>query len=220
MIQRKKKKIIKCLIITIAFLLVISVILWFIHNGTKNKDVKEEIQAQESFPSKSLIVKTTYSLDETYNSINSEELMKDMYLLEYQTAEQARIAYENLKKNDKIEYVMPNEEYKYYNDDWNISGNVWKIQVGQYSDVMSWGATAMGLNELQKEIENNEQVPEITIGIIDSGLQVDHPLIQNLYPNKIIKAYNALNMNNNVTDINKNGTQMVGCMLDATSNNV
>ena len=114
--------------------------------------------------------------------------MENMYVLEYETEEETQRAYQELKKNDKIEYIVPDQKYETKNDI--------DEKIIYYKDIngeifASWAGTSMGLDVLQDKINQKTEVPTITIAVLDSGLDLNHIVITEKY----------------LSNISENGTQ-------------
>ena len=117
MIQKKKKQIKIIIIALLILILTAGGTIWIV-NLNRNNNIESSLEKQEEvdFKTKSLLLKTTYEIEDTYGAIRIEELMENMYVLEYETEEQTQRAYQELKKDDKIEYIVPDQEYETKND--------------------------------------------------------------------------------------------------------
>ncbi len=219
MIRRKKKRILISIIILLIIAIVAIGIVFVVNN---NRDKKEEnIETENiSFKTKSLILKTENEIGDTYDAIYVEELMENMYVLEYETEEATKNAYEKLKKRKDIEYVNPNKEYKMN----SITERIIAYENNNGDLVpFSWGATAMGLDILQQNIDLKSSVETVKIAVIDSGLDVEHDVITQLYADAISeKRYNAIDNGTDITDVNikGHGTMMTGAILDGAPKNI
>ena len=166
MIQKKKKQIRIIIIILLILALVAGGTIWFVYaNKDNNVENTGEQQEELNFKTKSLLLKTTYEIENTYGATHVEELMENMYLLEYETEEQTKNAYEELKKDDKIEYVVPDEEYEVNN---NITEQIIYYTGNDGKQLASWAGTSMGLDILQEKNNQKVDVPSITIAVLDS----------------------------------------------------
>ena len=117
MIQKKKKQVKIIIIALLILILTAGGTIWIV-NLNRNNNIESSLEKQEEvdFKTKSLLLKTTYEIEDTYGAIRIEELMENMYVLEYETEEETQRAYQELKKNDKIEYIVPDQKYETKND--------------------------------------------------------------------------------------------------------
>ena len=219
MIQKKKKQIRIIIIILLILALVAGGTIWFVYaNKDNNVENTGEQQEELNFKTKSLLLKTTYEIENTYGATHVEELMENMYLLEYETEEQTKNAYEELKKDDKIEYVVPDEEYEVNN---NITEQIIYYTGNDGKQLASWAGTSMGLDILQEKNNQKVDVPTITIAVLDSGLDLNHTVISERYPSIISdNRYNAIDRGTDITDDNGHGTLMTGAILDCAPSNI
>ena len=219
MIQKKKKQIKIIIIALLILILTAGGTIWIV-NLNRNNNIESSLEKQEEvdFKTKSLLLKTTYEIEDTYGAIRIEELMENMYVLEYETEEQTQRAYQELKKDDKIEYIVPDQEYETKNDI--------DKKIIYYKDIngeifASWAGTSMGLDILQDKINQKTEVPTITIAVLDSGLDLNHIVITEKYLSNISEnRYNAIDRGTDITDENGHGTFMTGAILDCAPNNI
>lgn len=216
MIQRKKKRV--CIFLIILAIVAVAVIGIISLLDSRNSVTTQNPPTETiSFKTKSLILKTENEVGNTYDAIYVEELMRNMYVLEYETEEAAKNAYEKLKNRQDIEYITPDTEYEIN----NISEQIIYFQDDNGAPLASWGGTAMGLDVIQTKVNEKTSVENITIAVIDSGLQVEHPAITQFFSNRISdKSYNAFDRGTDITDENGHGTAMTGVILDGAPENI
>lgn len=83
---------------------------------------------------------------------------------------------------------------------------------------MSWGVSHMGLDKLQKKLEQiGKPLPEVRVAVIDSGLYTASPFLKGRY---VDEGYNFIDNNTDITDEQHHGTMVSGIIADATSSNV
>ena len=83
---------------------------------------------------------------------------------------------------------------------------------------MSWGVSHMGLDKLQKKLENSgRSLPEVRVAVIDSGLYAASPFLKGRY---VDEGYNFIDSNTDINDEQHHGTMVSGVIADATSSNV
>lgn len=83
---------------------------------------------------------------------------------------------------------------------------------------MSWGVSHMGLDKLQKKLENSgKPLPEVRVAVIDSGINTSNPFLKGRYTDD---GYNFISNSTDITDEEYHGTTVSGIIADATSSNV
>ncbi len=83
---------------------------------------------------------------------------------------------------------------------------------------MSWGVSHMGLDKLQKKLEQSGRaLPEVRVAVIDSGINTSNPFLKGRYTDD---GYNFISNNNDISDEEYHGTTVSGIIADATSSNV
>ncbi len=82
---------------------------------------------------------------------------------------------------------------------------------------MSWGVKHIGLDVLQKNLEQKGNLPEVKVAVIDSGINTSNKYLRNRYTND---GYNFLDNNTDVEDTQTHGTMVSGIIADCTSTNV
>lgn len=83
---------------------------------------------------------------------------------------------------------------------------------------MSWGVKSMGLDSLQKKIENSgKQLPEVRVAVLDTGIKKSNRYIQGRYTDD---GYNFIDNNTDFEDEQYHGTEVSGIIADGTSSNV
>ena len=83
---------------------------------------------------------------------------------------------------------------------------------------MSWGVSHMGLDKLQKKLENSgRSLPEVRVAVIDSGINTSNPFLKGRYTDD---GYNFISNSTDITDEEYHGTTVSSIIADATSSNV
>lgn len=83
---------------------------------------------------------------------------------------------------------------------------------------MSWGIKHMGLDKLQKKIENSgKKLPEVRVAVLDSGIKKTNRYLQGRYTED---GYNFIKNNTDFDDDQFHGTEVSGVIVDGTPSNV
>lgn len=130
------------------------------------------------------------------------------YILFFEDKDEAHLCYEKYqrRKQAKVEYIE--------------KAHVSASGMNDYQ-YLSWGAEKMHCNNLatslMQKYEKLENLPEITVGIIDSGIDYDHPV----FADRIVTAkYDYVDKDNDAMDNLGHGTHVAGIIVDSTLSNV
>lgn len=136
------------------------------------------------------------NLKETYGATKVVYFDGSFYL-SYENEEATKCAYEALSKEyaGKVRIDTP----------MRLQGD---------SPFCSWGIEHMGLD---KEYEKAENGAQVTVAVIDSGLNASHPFFSNT---TIVDGYDFYDGDEDVTDADGHGTAVAGTIAEATPGNV
>ncbi|HIU40271.1 MAG TPA: leucine-rich repeat protein [Candidatus Aphodocola excrementigallinarum] len=160
-----------------------------------------------------LIVISENGIKNDYGATNIVKAPNNQYFLQYKTEKERKNAYEKLKNDDRYVSVEENQTISVTEDN-NLLSNE------NATTYNSWGIEAMGLDYAIDE-SNKLDLPEVTVAIIDSGLDVK--LFNENYPNKLSGVYNAMENTNDINDVRDDlghGTHIAGTIGEGTPNNV
>lgn len=160
-----------------------------------------------------LIVISENGIKNNYGATNIVKAPNNQYFLQYKTKKDRKEALKKLKSDNRYVSVEENEIIT-FTEETSISDN------DSFSQYNSWGIEAMGLDYAIEE-SNKLDLPEVTVAIIDTGLDVD--LFNKNYPNKLAGTYNSTNASSNISDVDDtfgHGTHIAGTIAEGTPNNV
>lgn len=167
----------------------------------------EEVSESNSKEEKEnmLIITSKSKLKDTYGATKIIEAPNNQYFLQYNSKEEKEAAFEKFNNENSSIDVSENNYYEFYED---------TVLVSSYN---SWGVEAMGMDTLLEKLENKE-LNDVTVGIIDSGLDVD--LFNKYYPGRLAGVYNVLENNDNMYDNHGHGTHIAGTIAESTPSSV
>lgn len=230
MIQRKKRqvKIALLILIILAVAVVATMGIFKVFNKSENKpETQETTQANLNiYELKSIIVETKLTEEDLkgkYNASKIETLMEGeadetkLYLLTYKTEEDTKNAYEALQKDENFQSVDLNKKV-------TTNERVEKIfqwNVGGENPLTSWGGVTMGLDKTLETINKKTNNPEIIVAVIDSGLDMTHPIFEQdaTLKARVLEGIDATGKND-ITDNDGHGTNVAGIVLESTPDNV
>ena len=153
-----------------------------------------------------LIVTSKVPLEDTYGATQIVSAPNYQYFLQYENENDRKYAL-NMFKTSNIK-VSENKTYKFTNDGQNETA----------SDYNSWGIKAMGLDRATELVETIDNLPKVTVAIIDTGL--DMTLMNKYFPGKVNETYNVLDPNGEMVDEYGHGTHIAGTIAEGTPSNV
>ena len=228
---KKRKKILLIIAILIITLTGTGIVIWKI-NSNKNENNNQEILEELDFTSKRLVITTDIEIeiDEAYNAKSINKTYSGKYVVRYETEEETKSAYENFKKDSRIQQVDIDVNVKLQNANaltiiHNIAGY----------DLESWGVYTVGLNETQDMINNKATNEEIVVAVLDSGFDLSNTMLdeQNLRTRIDTRYKNVTDNSTDISDKNYivdeetgeefligHGTHVGGIILDGTPDNV
>ncbi len=170
------------------------------------KDLKRDVN--DPYASARIIVKSAEELDYD-GSLSAVNGYNDMHIVQYATPEEARKACEKYAALDYVKYAEPDR--------------LMSIAAAPGDDsFLSWGyeeghVDAFNYNEwLLEYVDGLSNLPEITVAVIDTGADSDHPFIMD----RLVPGYDFVNNDSNPEDDHYHGTHVSGTIIDGTLPNV
>lgn len=154
---------------------------------------------------KLIIVTTLEEINDAYGATKIIPGPNNQYFIIYETLEDMLYAYEEF---EKTEALVDMNDIQYIDEEINTVE----------ASYNSWGIEATGLDVALKEA-NSKKLNDITVAIIDTGLDVD--LFVENYPNKNLTTYSYVDSSTNImADTNSHGTHIAGTIAEGTGDNV
>ncbi len=172
---------------------------------------EEETALDPEFMTGRLIVMDVLPAD-TYGAVAIVSRNDTQHILQYETQEEARDAYEMLTAEGY--QLMPDEV---------ITAEFDSVAPTKKSGLLSYGPSMMGLDYLAGALNQTGAGREVTIADIDSGVNTSSSYLKGrLKSGYHIFTYDGYNYfgNSDVTDYNGHGTNVAGVIVESTSNNV
>ena len=177
----------------------------------QNEDGDLEVTAP--YQTKRLVVESdkvtdTYSASAVYiNQMDHETI------LQYNSEEQTKEAFEKLKEEYSACY--PDKVVAVDNTAMGLPLSQ-DEQSGE--DSYSWGNDYMGMSELKKEATQKGYTRKVTVAVVDTGINASNILFKGRTISS--NSYNFFGNNKNVQDTFGHGTHVSGIIADATPSNV
>lgn len=182
-----------------------------IYQVEKNEDGDLEVTAP--YQTKRLIVESD-TIEDTYGASDIYvNQMDHETILQYDSEEQTKTAFEQLKKSYGSCY--PDMIITVDNTAMGLPLSQ-DEQDGEYS--YSWGNDYMGMDQLKKEAPVKGYTRKVTVAIVDTGINASNALFKGRTISS--KSYNFFGNNKNIKDVFGHGTHVSGIIADATPANV
>lgn len=166
-----------------------------------------------------LIVKSKYNID-PLDSIAIVEGYNNLHIVQFDNIESTIAALEYYENQNAVEYaepdvVMSTMEYEDASDS-AVGGASADLPYGNH---LSWGSENIGVDDYIDYLGDISALPEIVVGIIDTGVDLDHEFLQNRL---IPTGFNISDSgtSNSEEDDHYHGTHVAGIVADNTTENV
>lgn len=182
-------------------------------------DIEDDtVTLSHPYQTQRLIVKSKYDID-PLDSVAVVEGYNDLHIVQFDNEESAKAAQEYYKNQNRIEYAEPDlvvsaaeyDEVETTAADENMGIN--------YGNHLSWGSEAIGVDDYIDYLPSVDQLPEIVVGILDSGIDYDHEFLKD----RVIRTNYNVSSSGNENDENDDkghGSHVAGIVVDNTTSNV
>lgn len=156
----------------------------------------ESVSASKIAEQTSIIVESDGLYQSDKDNVKTQ--IGDFYILNYDSAKEASKA---LKK-----YRKKNGSSAEYAEQANLS-----------AEHLSWGPAAIGTDALVEKLKEQSNLPTVTVAVIDSGVDYNHPLLKDRVTNH---SFDFVDNDGDAMDEFGHGTHVAGIIADTTSSNV
>lgn len=163
-----------------------------------------------------LIVQSNYSIN-TYNALDVVSGFSNFYILQYANENDAQNAYENYMRDTNILSVDIDSVVSVDNSNFIGRGDE-EIVYTKEDFNNDWSLYATGMDSVLKHYENLN-LPEVVIGVLDSGIDLDHEIFEN----RIVRTYYNSSGDGDPkdeSDVFGHGTGVSSVIVRATPSNV
>lgn len=174
-----------------------------------------------------------------FNKMGAEKVVsgfEDWHILQFSSPEEAKKAYLYYKEQERIEAVEPDVALKVELEEADIFSEYDK---NTNSDIMStpakdpvyvtrdefdndYSKNILGTNEVLNYInDNNIQTADITVGVIDSGIDYTHEIFKDRWDRTGFNSTDAGSENDEIDlDLESHGTSVASCIVSTTPDSV
>lgn len=166
------------------------------------------------FQTARLIVKAKGKVD-SFGALSAAEGYRDLHIFRYADAAAAYAAYQRFAVDPRVEYVQPSHHVQL--DPVADDGTSPALPAGA-GHYMTWGAGLIGAEEFIGQYLNAELLPQVTVAVIDTGINTE----PELFAGRILDG--GVNYSNSgddtVSDDMGHGTHCTGTICELTPPNV
>ena len=172
----------------------------------------------QPYQTERLIVSSKYDID-PLDSVAIVEGYNDLHIVQFDNQESAKQAEEYYNNQRRIEFAEPDLVMSTMEYEDSSNDSVVSYGINDYGYHLSWGSEASGIDDYIDYIGDRDTLPEIVVGVIDTGIDVDHEFLED----RIIRTYynvSSSGTENDENDDNGHGTHVAGIIADNTLDNV
>ena len=182
-------------------------------------DIEDDtVTLSQPYQTQRLIVKSKYDID-PLDSVAIVEGYDDLHIVQFDSQESAKAAQEYYEKQNRVEYAEPDlvvSAAEYDEVETTAADEDMGINYGEH---LSWGSEAIGVDDYIDYLPSADELPEIVVGIIDTGIDYDHEFLKD----RVIRTNYNISSSGNENDENDDkghGSHVAGIVVDNTTSNV
>lgn len=182
-------------------------------------DIEDDtVTLSHPYQTQRLIVKSKYDID-PLDSVAIVEGYNDLHIVQFDSEESAKAAQEYYEKQNRVEYAEPDlvvSTAEYDEVETTAADENMGINYGKH---LSWGSEAIGVDDYIDYLPSVDELPEIVVGILDSGIDYDHEFLKD----RVIRTNYNVSSSGNENDENDDkghGSHVAGIVVDNTTSNV
>ncbi len=183
---------------------------------TDGEDVKQTVNLKDTFQTGRLLVRPGKTLPKAFTKKASDALYyHGWYVLQYDTKTAAKEAYKALKAKYGAGNVIADTVFK-VNLPKEKKADVKTLALTTEPDYLSWGIRNMGMDKVQKKLEQKGYKSEVRVAILDTGINY-------LDPDMRTRALSPMDFVLFIPmphDFHGHGTHCASTIIDATPHNV
>ena len=178
----------------------------------------DTVTLSQPYQTQRLIVKSKYDID-PLDSVAIVEGYNDLHIVQFDSEESAKAAQEYYEKQNRIEYAEPDlvvSAAEYDEVETTAADDDMGINYGEH---LSWGSEAIGVDDYIDYLPSVDQLSEIVVGIIDTGIDYDHEFLKD----RVIRTNYNISSSGNENDENDDdghGSHVAGIVVDNSTSNV
>lgn len=168
----------------------------------------ETVTLSQPYQTQRLIVKSKYDID-PLDSVAIVEGYNDLHIVQFDSEESAKAAQEYYENQNRVEYAEPDlvvSTAEYDDVETTAADEDMGINYGEH---LSWGSESIGVDDYIDYLPSADELPEIVVGIIDTGIDYDHEFLKD----RVIRTNYNISSSGNEND--EMMTKVTALMLPA-----
>ncbi len=188
--------------------------------NTSSVDENEtSILDENAFQTARLIVRANGDFND-FGAVEHIKGFKNFHILQYKTEEAAKEAYKKLGALSTIVSVAPDEVVD-ATTSVTTASTVYDDPPEDGKYLCNWSHDRTQSDRLLDYIENNNiQLNEVTVAVIDTGVDLEHEFLKNRIIRSYFNSSASGNANNEYDSVNGHGTAVSSVIVDNTPDNV
>ena len=176
------------------------------------------IHLKNPYQTKTLIVEAN-EIPDNYNAIDETQVQEGLYILKYDSQKRTRAAYEYLGQLEGIKKVELDEVFLISTINDESQTMYGDNQSKEKNDMRDYGASAMGLNNYKKIINDNGNPAPIVIATIGYGASIENEYFKDKINGEF---YNFINKENpkDIHETIAQGSRILEVLKESTPDNV
>lgn len=165
------------------------------------------------FETMRLIVKSDEEID-TLNAASVISGYRDLWILQFESANDAAEAFEYYSALDKVEYVEPDRIV-------TLDTSEPSAPEIHENGHLSWGPKAIGSDEVLKYLtDNSVELAEVKVGVLDSGIDNNHEFLKGRLIDEGLNFSASGDDTGMTDDHDSHGTHVAGIIVDNSPSSV
>ena len=166
------------------------------------------------YQTKRLLVKSDKNIKKDFDAEGKEQIQDELYLFTYDTYARTKAAYEYFSLDDEVETEI---DEVYYIENINDVSQTMYGNSNENEDNISWGYSAMGLDNYKNIINENRNEKEVTVATIGYGINVQ----DDFFKDRVTEDYyNFIDNSIDVKETIPQGSRIAEVIIGGTNNNV
>ncbi len=180
------------------------------------EETADEIRISNDFQTARLIVKAAGSIP-TFGAEKTVEGYRNLHILQYAAPKDAYAAYQAYQDMDGVDFVQPSRRIQM--DD-TVEAAQTDAAVANIADhtYMTWGAEQIGVEEFTEQWLDMENLPEIIVGVVDTGINRAHSALAGRILEDEVNYSDS--GDDSANDDYGHGTHCTGTICELTPDNV
>lgn len=172
----------------------------------------------QPYQTERLIVKSKYDIN-PLDSVSMIEGYNDLHIVQFDSQESAKAAEKYYNNQPFVEYAEPDLVVSTMDIECVENSEAYSNSLITYDNHLSWGSSSIGIDDYIDYLGNVSELPEMIVGIIDTGIDLKHEFLQD----RIIETGFNLSdtgAESSEDDDEGHGTHVAGVVVDNTTENV